>query len=209
MPPSLDYKIDILLVLLRIRVEALRGFYNEGEAHFSTDFDKLTAETDHLTVAEWEQHEDFFIGQRDGLESLRQLKRHFAIAGLFNVFDTFLRDALDQLDYAEVDVPEPEHGKRWSFDDIKKIFAGIGVPITKPDRDWNAIRKLQAIRHCITHCDGIPNEEIVRKLKGYNFHVPQDVWMELPDGYFKECADLAERVCNRIVKACHDKFPSR
>ena len=127
----------------------------------------------------------------------------------FNVFETFLRDALDQLGDAGVDVPKPKPGKRWYIDKFKKKFKEIGVPITKPDADWNAIKKLQAIRHCITHCDGIPDDENVRKLKGYNVDVPPHVWMELPDGYFEESADLVARVCDRIVENCRSEFPSR
>ena len=207
MPPSVDYKIDILLTLLRFRIHALRGFYSEGEAHFSADIDELKARTDCLTVAEWEQREDFFIGERDGLESLRQLKRHFEIAGLFNVFETFLRDTLDQLSDAKVNVPMPEDGKHWYLGNMKKAFREIGVPITKPDCDWNAIKKLQAIRNCITHCDGIPDEDYVRKLKDYGVDVPPHVWMEVQDGYFEDGADVVARVCDRIVKDCHSKFP--
>ena len=81
-------------------------------------------------------------------------------------------------------------------------FKQIGAPITKPDSDWKSIKKLQLIRNCITHLDGRPDDETVRKLKGYNCHVNKGVWMTLPDGYFEESADLVERVCKRIVKDC-------
>lgn len=209
MPPSIDYRIDILLTLVRMRIHTLKDFYSEGEAHFSADFDELTAKTDRLPMAEWEQLEDYYMGERDELRSLRQLKRHFATAGLFNVFETFLRETLDLLGRAGVYVPDPEDGKHRDLDNMKKAFRGIRVPITKPDADWKAIKKLQAIRNCITHCDGVPDEEYVQKLKGYNVDVPPHVWMELLDGYFEESADLVERVCDRIVNDCHREFPSR
>ena len=207
MTPSLDYRIDALLSLLRIKIDALRSFHHQGEAHFNIEFDKFKAETDHLTVAEWEHREDFYIGQRDELESLRELKRHFAIAGLFNVFETFLRDALDQLRSAGVAVPPRKPKERWYLDKMKDIFAAVRVPITKPDRDWNAIKKLQAFRHCITHRDGYPGEEDVRILKCYNVDVPQDVWIELPARYLEESAVLVENVCDRIVNDCKSAFP--
>ncbi len=114
-----------------------------------------------------------------------------------------------ELRYANVAVPPRRCDDRWYLGKMKKIFAGVGVPITKPDHDWIAIKKLQAFRHCITHNDGYPDEEDVQTLKNYNFDVLQDKWIELPAGYFEESAGRVERVCDRIVKDCKRAFPGR
>ena len=227
---SLDYRIEIPLELARIQISSLRRFYDEGEEHFNLGFNELKDEIDHLTPEEWEKGEDFYLGERDQMEFLRRLKRHFSIVGLFTVFETFLRSTLQQLYWAGADVPKrspnkrryldtmkeifravgvpivPKRSpnKRWYLDTMKEIFRAVGVPITRPNHDWNSIKKLQAIRNCITHLDGRPDKETVRRLRGYNCHVIKGVWMKLPDGYFEESADLVERICERIVKDCQN-----
>ena len=162
---SLDYGANIPLDLARIQISSLRRFYDEGEAHSNLGFDELKDETGHLTPEEWEKDEDFYLGRGDDLEFLGQLKRHFSIVGLFTVFETSLRDTLLQLYWAGSDVPKRSPNKRWYLDTMKGIFKAVGVPITKPDHDWNSIKKLQVIRTCITHLDGRSDKEAVRKLK--------------------------------------------
>ena len=201
---SIKYRIGIPLILAQRHILGLRSFYDEGEMHFNIGFDDLKDETDHLTPEEWNDTEDYYLGRRDDLEGLRDLKRHFSIVGLFTVFEIFLRDMLQQLHWAGAAVPKRNPTKSWFLDRIKVIFAEIGVPITKPDRDWTAIRKMQAVRNCITHFGSRPDKEMVRKLAGYNFCLREGVWMELPDGYFEESADLVERVCERILEDCHN-----
>ena len=193
---------EIPLALMRIQTRWLRKFYDEGEDHFDFGFNKLKAETDHLTPEQWEKDEDFYLDQRYDLKSLRELKRHFSIVGLFTTFEMFLRNMLKELYLAGADVPKQKPITRWYLDKIKEIFKEAGVPITEPDRDWNSIKKLQAIRNCITHLDGRPDKETVRKLQDYNCHVIKGAWMELPASYFEECADLVERICDRIVTDC-------
>lgn len=254
MEPSIDWRIEAQLTLLRAHIRELKRFYGEGEKHFDIGLDELAKEIDQITDEKWEVYEEFYIGQRESLESLRELKRHFSIVGLFTVFENFLRDTLDHVGCAKMikpkcelkkfwnlkDIkkhisavgvfntladllrntldhlgytkdPKPRWGYKesWRFEDMKKIFACIGVPITKPDRDWNAIKNLQAIRNCITHLGGFPDKKTVQKLKSYNFEVYEGVWMELPSRYFEDSADLVQRVCGRIVGDCKTAFPER
>ena len=89
------------------------------------------------------------------------------------------------------------------FDDMKKEFAKLGVPITKPDRDWPAILGMKAVRNCITHVGGHPDKELAKKLAKYKIPVDQSK-MVLPEGYFAECVDLVEDACKRIAKGCQD-----
>ena len=199
---SLDYRIEIPLILAQRHISGLRSFYDEGEMHFNIGVNDLKDETDHLTPEEWNNGEDCYLGQRDDLEELRELKRHFSIVGLFTVFEKFLQDTLQQLRWAGAAVRKRNPKERWFLGEMKEIFAEIGVPITKPDRDWNAIKRMEAVRHCITHLGSLPNEEMVDTLAGYNFRVREGVWMELSDGYFEKSADLVERVCKWIVKDC-------
>ena len=119
-----------------------------------------------MTPEEWNNVEDCYLGQRDDLEELRELKRHFSIVGLFTVFEKFLQDTLQQLRWAGAAVRKRNPKERWFLDRMKEIFAEIGVPITKPDRDWNAIKRMEAVRHCITHLGSRPNEEMVLTLAG-------------------------------------------
>ena len=134
---------------------------------------------------------------------MRELKRHFSIVGLFTVFEMFLRKTLQELYLAGADVPKQQPNLH-KIHKMKEIFKAAGVPITEPDHDWNSIKKLQAIRNCITHLDGRPDKKPVQKLKDYNCHVSEGVWMELPARYFEENADLVERICERIVKDCQN-----
>ena len=46
---SLDYRIEIPRVLARMQICELRRFYDEGEKDFNFGFNKLKAETIHLT----------------------------------------------------------------------------------------------------------------------------------------------------------------
>ena len=200
---SLQYRFEIPLKLAQMHISGLRSFYEEGEMHFNSGFHDLKEETKHLTPEEWNNDENYYLGQRDDLEGLRDLKRHFSVVGLFTVFEIFLRHTLQQLHRAGAAVPFNPN-ERWILDRMKDIFAEIGVPITKPNRDWNAIRKMQAVRNCIMHFGSRPEKEMVRTLAGYNFRLREGVWMELPDGYFEESADLVERVCERILEDCHN-----
>ena len=155
----LDYRIEIPQILAQIHISGLRSFYDECERHFTDVLNNLKDETEHLTPEQWNNVEDYYLGQREDLGGLRELKRHFSIVGLFTVFEKFLRDTLEQLYWAGVTVPKRNPEDRWYLDRMKKIFAEIGVPITKPDRDWNAIKKMEAVRHCITHSGSIPDKE--------------------------------------------------
>ena len=201
---SLDYRIQIPLHLVRIQIASLRKFYDQGEKHFNSGFDELKARIDQLTPEEWSEGEDYYLEQRDELESLRHLNTQFAIVGLFTVFETFLRWTLHQLLWVGAVVPARRSNERWNLDKMNAILKTIGVPITKPDADWNSIKKLQVIRNCITHLDGRPDEETVRRLQAYNCQVIKGVRMKLPDRYFAQNANLVERICERIVKDCQN-----
>ena len=43
---------EIPLAMMRMQTRWLRRFYDEGEVHFAFGFNKLMAETDHLTPEE-------------------------------------------------------------------------------------------------------------------------------------------------------------
>ena len=169
------------------------------------NFDELMSEVEQLNPDDWYECEEHFISQRDELESLRDLKTQFAVVGLFTVFEMFLRDTLQRLhrdDEANSEPrppePEPKRPKQSSFDDMKNAFVELGVPLTRPEIDWNAIKKLQAIRHCITHLGGIPDEEAAKILRGHHLNSTRGVPMQLPTGYFEDSAALIQRVCGRI-----------
>lgn len=205
----LDYRFEIPEILARIKIRELKRFNEESEKHFKIEFEELKAEVDHLTPEEWSEGEDHYIGLSDALDSLRELKTHFAIVGLFAVFETFLRDTLKQLLGAGVCIPNLKSEKCWTINEMKRMFAKAHVPITKPQRDWNGIKNLQAIRNCITHLDGLPNEEIIKKLKGEKYDVIEGVPVQLPAGYFEENANLIQRHCNRIIKDCQQAFTNK
>ena len=161
-----DYWSDVQIAYVRMQLRELKRFDAEGERLFNFGFNDLKAEVDQLSPEDWHEVEDHYISQRDELESLRDLKAQFAIVGLFTVFEMFLRNTLQHLLPADEVSSKPKPGKRWNFDDMKSAFADAGVRITKPEADWQAIKKLQAIRHCITHLGGLPNEEATNILRG-------------------------------------------
>ena len=194
--------INLLLSLVQTRIHGLRSFYDEGERHFGSGFHDLKAKTDHLTPEDWNEFGDFYVDQRHDLEELRELKGHFSIVGLFTVFELFLRGALRLLQQACAPKHNPKELR--SLDRIKKSFANLGVSITEPAADWNAIKKMQAIRNCITHLGSRPNKKMAKELDDYGFPAGRGMRMELPDGYFEDSAHLVERVCKQIVKDCHN-----
>ena len=187
----------------------MKRFNEEGEEHFNIRSEELKAEIDRLTHEEWSEGEDYCLGLRDELESLRELKTHFAVVGLFTVFETFLRETLQQLLGAGVCIPNCNPEKLRAIDEMKQMFAKACVDITKPERDWSEIKKLQAVRNCITHLDGLPNEETVKKLKGEKFDVSEEKPMQIPDAYFEEKANLVQRHCYRIIKDCQQAFTKK
>lgn len=54
------------------------------------------------------------------------------MAGLFRVFETHLRDALDKLHYARVDVPPRQRGACWNLDTANELLAGLIYPTPNP-----------------------------------------------------------------------------
>ena len=75
----LDYRIEIPLILAQIHISGLRSFYDEGEKHFTNEINNLKDKTGHLTPEQWNNVEDYYLGQRDDLDGLREMKRHFSI----------------------------------------------------------------------------------------------------------------------------------
>ena len=53
--------------------------------------------------------------------------------------------------------------------------------LTEPDRNWEAMKELQANRHRITHLDTLPDEDTMRTVTGYIF----DVFGGRVDGTFR------------------------
>ena len=202
----LDYRIEIPRDLARFKIRELKKFHEEGEKHFNIGFDELKTEVDRLTSEEWEEGEDYYIGLSDELESLRELKRNFATVGLFMVLEKFLLDTLQRLHWAGAPIPHRKPADRWDLNKIKDLFTKANVPITKPETDWKAIKKLQALRNCITHLDGIPDEKTAKKLKGEKFDVIEGVPIHISEGYVEANADLVQRHCNRIVDECEKAF---
>ena len=207
MDQSQDDRIEILVAkalldLAQIRISKLKSFYDEGEMHFSIGLDDLKDRTDHLTSEESDKFEDYYLGQRDDLKELMELKKHFSIVGLFTAFEMFLRRTLLLLHHG--DTAMSECIRKMRFDDMKEKFSSIGMPIADPGPDWKAIMGIKEVRNCITHSGSRPGKKMVQRLKDYDFHVSAGVWMELPDGYFGVSADLVERACERITKDCQN-----
>ena len=201
--------IEALLSRTEHRIGRLRDFYNEGEFNFDSRLRDLKDEADRLVPEQWDGLQDHYIDELYDLEELRELKRNFSIVGLFTVFEIFLRRMLTL-----ILVPpgvkdrkallERVQKKRWNLDDMKKKFREVGLPITEPNTDWNAIKRMNEVRNCITHHAGQPNKEMMLRLKKINFPVNDAEYptrrMKLPPEYFEESAVIVERVCRRIAK---------
>ena len=197
-------RLGVPLTLVGIRIRELKRFHEEGERNFKSRYAALEAEFDHLTPEEQSDDlQDHYIDLRDELESIRSLNTNCAIAGLFMAFESFLSNMLKQLKHRGVPgIPEQVPGPYWSLKDMKAIFAKVGVHITKAASDWTAIKRLQAVRHCITHSAGWPDNKTVRKLKGAQFSVSIYERLRLPPGYFDESIEIVQRSCKRIVDDC-------
>ena len=223
-PHDLGTKIFIhaLLSLTRSRISILREFYDEGERHFNIENKDLEERTAHLTQEEWDWGDgDFSIELLHELEELRELKRNFAIVGLFTVLEMFLQRALLWVHGPGPAVPKrirkelrAEIKKKFAkmnFDKMKPAFKEIGVRIAEDNSDWQAILGMKLVRNCITHHGGRLDEEMAEKLeklkKDYKICVidAEDPTrrMKLPKNYFRDSADLVERTCDRITKQCY------
>ncbi len=214
--------IDARLALLRIRIRTLRHFYVEGEEIFSRRFNELTKWMDDFPDDQMEGAVDFFVGERDDLEDLRELKRHFSVIGLFRVIEMFLRRTLRHLRNAGA--PVEGRIRRMSLDKMKKAFRSIDVPITEPNDDWHALMGLKLVRHCIVHYDGRPPKEMAYQLRdAYGFPVIEKRWrrtkgghdepvawkLQISNDYFEKSADLVERICGRAVRGYRKNFGRR
>ena len=201
-PPVQKIKIALValqLVGTRIHISRLKEFYGEGEKHFNIELDELTSQVGHLAPEEWNEVGNLFIDEHSDLEALLQLKRRFAIVGLFTVFEVFLRKTLEY-----VHQPDWAMSKRipeMRLDDLKKEFSNLGVAITKPAADWKLIMGMKEVRNCITHSDSFPDEKRAKKLANYGIPVIYGK-MTLPNEYFEESVDIVERTCERIAKDC-------
>ena len=152
------------------------------------------------------------------MEELRELKRNFAIVGLFTVLEMFLQRALLWFHWPAPAVPKSirkelrdEIKKKFAkkdFDEMKPAFKEIGVPIAEDNSDWQAILGMKLVRNCITHHGARRAEEMAEKLKkDYKICVIVAEFptrsMKLPKNYFRDSADLVERTCHRIAKQCY------
>ena len=189
-----------MLKLTEFRISRLVEFYDEGVMHFDIGLDELQDQQHHLAPEEWDEFGDIYADQRYDLEELLKLKRHFAIVGLFTAFEMFLRGVIRLLHHpADAMVVKRIRGMRIA--EMKKEFAILGVPITRPDPDWHAIMGIIAVRNCITHADGRANEKRAKNLASYQIPVDQSNMM-LPERYFGESVVLVARTCKRIAKDC-------
>ena len=201
--------IVALLSQTEHRIGRLRDFYNEGEFNFDSRLRDLKNKVDRLTPEQWDDLQDHYIDEHDDLEELRELKRNFSIVGLFTVLEIFLRRMLTLI-LVPPGIKDREalltrvQKERWNLDDMKKKFREVGLPITEPNTDWNAIKTMNAVRNCITHHAGQPNKKMMRQLKKINFPVNDAQYptrrMKLPPEYFEESAVIVERFCRRIAK---------
>lgn len=211
--------INARLDLLRMHIRTLRHLYVEGEEIFDRRFNELTKWMDELPDDQMEGAVDFFVGERDDLEDLRELKRHCSVIGLFRVIEMFLRRTLRHLRNAGAPVRGPL--RRMSLDKMKKAFRCIDVRITEPNDDWHALMGLKLVRHCIVHYDGRPPKEMARQLKdAYGIPVIEKRWrrtkgghdepvawkLQISDDYFGKSADLVERICGRAVRGYRKNF---
>ena len=209
--------IEATLKIAQIQISMLRDFYDAGERHFTSDLNQLEDRAGTLTDDQWEQIANF-VGQRDELEELRELKSHFSIIGLFTVFEIFLQHTLWQLRWAGAGVPGCIRKMLWP--EMKRAFKEIGLPIPRPDADWKAIVGIKEARNCIAHSSGrIDDKKMVCKLKtDYGIPVIEEPWkppkgeklepsswrIRITDRYFWKSADLVECACKRIAKDCQD-----
>ena len=165
------------LSIMRNNIGRLIKFYDEGERHFKTRLNDLEDEIAHLTDDEIEY---FYLEDRDEMEGLRELKRHFSIVGLFTVLERFLRRTLRHLRKRGAAVPGCI--RKMSLEDMKTAFKDIGVPITEPNHDWHKIMGMKLARNCITHYDGHPYKEMAKQLKkDYKIPVIEERWKP-PEG---------------------------
>ena len=211
--------INALLDVTHSRISILREFYDEGERHFTIENKDLGDRTDHLTQEEWDWGDgDLSIDRLHELEELRELKRNFAIVGLFTVLEMFLQRALLWLYWPGsaarkclrkelLDEIKKIFAKK-NFDEMKPAFKKIGVLIAEDNSDWQAILGMKLVRNCITHHGGRVDEEMAEKLKKNskicvtNPEFPTRR-MELHENYFRDSANLVERICDRIAKQCY------
>lgn len=184
--------IDLLLKRAQVNFFKLGNFYDEGEMHFNDGLN---------SVEDRNKLEEEYFNHRNYLEELRELKRDLFIVGLFAEFELFLRGTLLVLLHFS---GSEKWGSIWEkhLGGMKEEFRRNGVPITKPDCDWQAIMRLKEVRNCIIHSGGRPNEKTVKLLASSNLTAEKGVRIKLPDGYFLENSDLVERVCKRIAKDC-------
>ena len=205
----------------RRNIDGLKTFHSEGERLFTSDFNRLQVEADSLPDDDGRQIEHL-IDQRYEMEALRELTRNFSIVGLFTVFEMFLRRMLRHLRWAGAAVPGCIQTMR--FDDMKKAFRDIDLPITESTPDWQAIIRLRIVRNCIAHSRGrIDNKKTVRKLRkddeillieatwrpaaGGGESEPSSWRLQLTEKYFGENAALVEHVCEQISTDCFKYYP--
>ena len=217
-PDNLGTKIFInaLLSHTHSRISRLREFYDEGERHFNIENKDLEDSTAHLTQEEWDWGEgDLSIELRHELEELRELKRNFAIVGLFTVLEMFLQRVLRWIYWPgsavmkcirkELQDEIKKTFEKKNFDEMKSAFNKIGVRIAEDNSDWQAMLGMKLVRNCITHHGGRLDEKMAERLKkDYKICVFDAEFptrrMKLPENYFRDSADLVERTCNRIAK---------
>lgn len=141
------------LILAQISIHELRTFYHDARGHFGSRVAGLEALAEKTSPEDEES--DYLVARMEEVEGFLDLVEYFGVIGAYRTFEIFLREVVNKLRNRGLVEGKTER----YLDDLKDQFKEIGVWLVQPPFQWREIRKLQAIRNCIVHNEGLVNKK--------------------------------------------------
>lgn len=202
---GLDWRLGVPFEVLWITLNELKRFYDEGERQFSSELSKLEMQFRNISPEDDDQA-DYLCDLRDQYEGILNLKREFAVIGLFRAFERFLRIFLDLQRHPLFKIP-PLEGSH--FEDLKRQYKKIGVDLSKPPFEWQQIKLLQEIRNCIAHDEGWVDANRAAKLRSFKYSVKENDWIQLQPDFFPQAHKLIRKTCEIVAEKCKESLSKR
>jgi hypothetical protein len=187
--------------MLRMEMNSLREYCINGDALFTRrlrNFEKKAQ----ASMEHWD--EDHLSDMRWEMETHIDYNCYFGVMMAFAAFERFLTHlygvTLHLGTAPELRDEMLKQMQSWkTLENYKQFFKNVlQLEITKPDKDWEQMRKLQAIRNAIVHQNGLVPDDNKDSLKKCGYKKPGE-HVEVTLQYVLDSIELVTRAATALL----------